>query len=156
MESKQHSRRPIKDSTLLEGPKFFSAESQKEKIMICCETPLYHTGYAKVGLQILYSISPGPNDVYCYHMYLRPFTQLPPEATSLLELIPAKHISSDWDENSPQDDYFGKRNIDEALRMVDALQFFEEHGEVCPANWNPGDDAMVADAAGVAKYLSEH
>lgn len=48
------------------------------------------------------------------------------------------------------------RNIDEALRMVDALQFFEEHGEVCPANWNPGDDAMVADAAGVAKYLSEH
>jgi len=34
--------------------------------------------------------------------------------------------------------------------------FFEDHGEVCPANWKPGDDAMVADAAGVAKYLSEH
>jgi peroxiredoxin (alkyl hydroperoxide reductase subunit C) len=48
------------------------------------------------------------------------------------------------------------RSIDEAIRMVDALQFFEDHGEVCPANWKPGDDAMVADAAGVAKYLSEH
>jgi peroxiredoxin (alkyl hydroperoxide reductase subunit C) len=40
--------------------------------------------------------------------------------------------------------------------MVDALQFFEENGEVCPANWKLGDDAMVANAAGVAKYLSEH
>jgi len=48
------------------------------------------------------------------------------------------------------------RSIDEALRMVDALQFFEENGEVCPANWKLGDDAMVANAAGVAKYLSEH
>jgi len=48
------------------------------------------------------------------------------------------------------------RSIDEALRMVDALQYFEENGEVCPANWTLGDDAMVADAAGVAKYLSEH
>ncbi len=48
------------------------------------------------------------------------------------------------------------RSIDEALRMVDALQFFEENGEVCPANWKPGEDAMVADANGVAKYLSEH
>ncbi len=48
------------------------------------------------------------------------------------------------------------RSIDEALRIVDALQFFEEHGEVCPANWKLGDDAMVADAAGVAKYLSNH
>jgi peroxiredoxin (alkyl hydroperoxide reductase subunit C) len=48
------------------------------------------------------------------------------------------------------------RSIDEALRMVDALQFNEDNGEVCPANWTPGDDAMVADAAGVAKYLSEH
>jgi putative ABC transport system ATP-binding protein len=42
---------------------------------------------------------------------------------------------------------------EEALRMVDALQFFEEHGEVCPAGWNRGDDGMKADAAGVAKYL---
>ncbi len=48
------------------------------------------------------------------------------------------------------------RSIDEAIRMVDALQFFEENGEVCPANWKPGDDAMIADADGVAKYLSEH
>lgn len=48
------------------------------------------------------------------------------------------------------------RSIDEALRMVDALQFFEENGEVCPANWKPGEDGMVADAEGVAKYLSEH
>jgi peroxiredoxin 2/4 len=48
------------------------------------------------------------------------------------------------------------RSIDEAIRMVDALQFFEENGEVCPANWKPGDDAMTANAEGVAKYLSEH
>ncbi len=48
------------------------------------------------------------------------------------------------------------RNVDEALRMVDALQFFEEHGEVCPAGWNRGDDGMKADAAGVAKYLKKN
>lgn len=48
------------------------------------------------------------------------------------------------------------RNVDEALRMVDALQFHEEHGEVCPAGWNRGDEGMKADAAGVAKYLKGH
>lgn len=48
------------------------------------------------------------------------------------------------------------RSIDEALRMVDALQFNEENGEVCPADWKPGEDAMVASAVGVAKYLSKH
>ncbi|MCX6234558.1 MAG: peroxiredoxin [Bacteroidetes bacterium] len=48
------------------------------------------------------------------------------------------------------------RNIDEAIRMVDALQFFEEFGEVCPANWHKGDEAMKATADGVAKYLSKH
>ena len=48
------------------------------------------------------------------------------------------------------------RSVTETLRMVDALQFFEENGEVCPADWHAGDDAMVADAAGVAKYLSNH
>lgn len=48
------------------------------------------------------------------------------------------------------------RNVDEALRMVDALNFHEEHGEVCPANWNRGDDGMTASAEGVAKYLKKH
>lgn len=48
------------------------------------------------------------------------------------------------------------RNVDEALRVLDALQFTEEHGEVCPANWNVGDDGMVPTPDGVAKYLSEH
>ena len=48
------------------------------------------------------------------------------------------------------------RNVDEALRMVDALQFHEEVGEVCPANWNKGDDGMKADAEGVASYLENH
>ncbi len=48
------------------------------------------------------------------------------------------------------------RNIDEAIRMVDALQFTEEHGEVCPANWNDGDDAMTPTADGVAEYLAKH
>ena len=48
------------------------------------------------------------------------------------------------------------RSVDEALRMVDALQHFEEYGEVCPANWQQGDDAMTATADGVADYLSKH
>jgi len=47
------------------------------------------------------------------------------------------------------------RNVDEMLRMIDALQFHEEHGEVCPAGWNKGDKGMVADTAGVASYLAE-
>lgn len=48
------------------------------------------------------------------------------------------------------------RNIDEILRTIDALQFFEEHGEVCPANWSKGSDAMKPTAAGVAHYLATH
>ena len=47
------------------------------------------------------------------------------------------------------------RSIDEAIRMVDALQYFEKHGEVCPANWKEGDKAMDATAEGVADYLSK-
>ncbi|MFT6732262.1 MAG: peroxiredoxin (alkyl hydroperoxide reductase subunit C) [Polaribacter sp.] len=47
------------------------------------------------------------------------------------------------------------RNIDEMLRMVDALKFHEEHGEVCPAGWTEGDKGMDASPDGVAKYLSE-
>ena len=48
------------------------------------------------------------------------------------------------------------RNIDELLRLVDALQFHEEHGEVCPAGWQKGDIGMRANAEGVARYLSAH
>jgi peroxiredoxin (alkyl hydroperoxide reductase subunit C) len=48
------------------------------------------------------------------------------------------------------------RNMDELVRMVDALQFHEEHGEVCPAGWNKGQKGMSANAAGVASYLSEN
>lgn len=48
------------------------------------------------------------------------------------------------------------RNVDEALRMVDALQFNEENGEVCPANWTKGSDAMKATHDGVASYLAKH
>jgi peroxiredoxin (alkyl hydroperoxide reductase subunit C) len=47
------------------------------------------------------------------------------------------------------------RSVDEAMRMLDALQFHEKHGEVCPANWKPGEDAMVPTAKGVASYLSK-
>ncbi|MBC8485402.1 MAG: peroxiredoxin [Bacteroidetes bacterium] len=47
------------------------------------------------------------------------------------------------------------RNVDEALRMVDALHHFEEYGEVCPANWKEGDEAMKATHEGVAEYLSK-
>ena len=45
-------------------------------------------------------------------------------------------------------------NIDEAIRMVDSLKFFQEHGEVCPAGWNKGKKGMKADAKGVAEYLA--
>jgi len=48
------------------------------------------------------------------------------------------------------------RNVDEALRMVDALQFFEENGEVCPANWQKGEAGMTASMEGVADYLAAH
>jgi peroxiredoxin 2/4 len=47
------------------------------------------------------------------------------------------------------------RNIDEMLRMVDALKFHQDHGEVCPAGWKEGDKGMTATTEGVAKYLSE-
>jgi peroxiredoxin (alkyl hydroperoxide reductase subunit C) len=46
------------------------------------------------------------------------------------------------------------RNMEELLRLVDALQFTEEHGEVCPANWKKGDAGMTASPEGVAAYLS--
>jgi len=49
------------------------------------------------------------------------------------------------------------RSVNEALRMVDALQFVETHGDqVCPANWQEGDEAMKPTAQGVASYLAKH
>jgi peroxiredoxin (alkyl hydroperoxide reductase subunit C) len=48
------------------------------------------------------------------------------------------------------------RSVDEVLRLVDALQFTEKHGEVCPADWKKGDEAMKPNQAGVAAYLSKH
>lgn len=48
------------------------------------------------------------------------------------------------------------RNVDEVLRVVDALQFNEKHGEVCPANWKKGDSGMKADQAGLESYAQSH
>ncbi len=48
------------------------------------------------------------------------------------------------------------RNVDEMIRMVDALQFHQEHGEVCPAGWNKGDKGMTATTEGVASYLTDN
>jgi peroxiredoxin (alkyl hydroperoxide reductase subunit C) len=48
------------------------------------------------------------------------------------------------------------RSVDEALRVVDALQFHEEHGDVCPANWHKGEKALKATQRGVADYLARH
>lgn len=48
------------------------------------------------------------------------------------------------------------RSVDEALRMIDALQFFEEKGEVCPADWSKGKDGLKDTAEGIASYLSSH
>lgn len=47
------------------------------------------------------------------------------------------------------------RSVDEVLRLIDALQFTEEYGEVCPANWKKGDKALTATQEGIASYLSE-
>ncbi|HEB50411.1 MAG TPA: peroxiredoxin [Desulfobulbus sp.] len=48
------------------------------------------------------------------------------------------------------------RNVEETLRMLDALQFHEQHGDVCPANWKQGEEAMKPTAEGVADYLAKH
>lgn len=48
------------------------------------------------------------------------------------------------------------RNMDEVVRIVEALQFFEENGQVCPAGWNTGDDGMVNTPEGVASYLADN
>ena len=48
------------------------------------------------------------------------------------------------------------RSVDEILRMVDALQYFEENGEVCPADWNKGKDGLKDTAEGIASYLATH
>lgn len=48
------------------------------------------------------------------------------------------------------------RSVDEALRVLDALQFTEQHGDVCPANWKKGEDAMTPTVEGVARYLADH
>lgn len=48
------------------------------------------------------------------------------------------------------------RSVNEALRLLHALQFTEEHGDVCPANWQKGEEAMKPTAEGVAAYLSKH
>jgi len=48
------------------------------------------------------------------------------------------------------------RNVEEAIRTLDALKFHEEHGDVCPANWREGEEAMKPTAAGVASYLVKH
>lgn len=48
------------------------------------------------------------------------------------------------------------RNFDEFIRVIEALQFHEEHGEVCPAGWSKGDKGMTASPDGVAAYLSEN
>lgn len=48
------------------------------------------------------------------------------------------------------------RNVDETLRVIEALQFTEQHGEVCPAGWQKGQKAMKPNASGVASYLAEN
>ncbi len=48
------------------------------------------------------------------------------------------------------------RSVDEAIRVVDALQFFEENGEVCPADWHKGDKGLVATQEGIADYLGSN
>jgi peroxiredoxin (alkyl hydroperoxide reductase subunit C) len=48
------------------------------------------------------------------------------------------------------------RNVEEAIRMVDSLQFLEENGEVCPANWSKGKEGLKATHEGIAEFLGKH
>lgn len=48
------------------------------------------------------------------------------------------------------------RSVDEAIRVIQAFQYFEKHGEVCPANWKPGSDTMKPDPVGSKKYFASH
>jgi peroxiredoxin (alkyl hydroperoxide reductase subunit C) len=48
------------------------------------------------------------------------------------------------------------RSVDETIRMIDALQYYEENGKVCPADWHPGDDAVEENHDGIADYLRKH
>jgi peroxiredoxin (alkyl hydroperoxide reductase subunit C) len=48
------------------------------------------------------------------------------------------------------------RSVEEALRMLDALQYFEQHGEVCPANWKPGKQALKTTSADVGEFLRQY
>lgn len=48
------------------------------------------------------------------------------------------------------------RSVEETIRVIDAWQFFEKNGEVCPANWKPGDEAMQASAAGIESFFGKH
>lgn len=48
------------------------------------------------------------------------------------------------------------RSVNEALRLLHALQFTEQHGEVCPANWQKGEEAITPSAEGIAEYLTKH
>jgi peroxiredoxin (alkyl hydroperoxide reductase subunit C) len=48
------------------------------------------------------------------------------------------------------------RSVDEVIRIVDAMQFFEANGQVCPAGWSKGDPGMVNTSRGVATYMTEH
>lgn len=48
------------------------------------------------------------------------------------------------------------RSVEEAIRMVDALQFFEKNGEVCPANWHKGEEGLKATQEGIANFLGKH
>jgi len=48
------------------------------------------------------------------------------------------------------------RSVAEAIRILDALQFTEKYGDVCPANWQQGEEAMKPSADGVAEYLAKH
>ena len=48
------------------------------------------------------------------------------------------------------------RSVDELVRLVEAVQYTDKHGEVCPAGWQQGQEAMQASQDGVASYLSEH
>ena len=63
---------------------------------------------------------------------------------------PAALITNSKVIDAPADDL----DVDEVLRLLDALQFTEKHGEVCPANWRPGQDAMKPTPDGVSGYLA--
>eukprot|EP01053_Blabericola_migrator_P004443 Blabericola_migrator_1__4442@NODE_237_length_10988_cov_176_358575_g201_i0_p4_GENE_NODE_237_length_10988_cov_176_358575_g201_i0NODE_237_length_10988_cov_176_358575_g201_i0_p4_ORF_typecomplete_len237_score53_84AhpCTSA/PF00578_21/5e29Redoxin/PF08534_10/6e181cysPrx_C/PF10417_9/1_2e14SCO1SenC/PF02630_14/0_031SCO1SenC/PF02630_14/7_6e03_NODE_237_length_10988_cov_176_358575_g201_i074784 len=109
------------------------------------ETPINKGGIGQVSFPLLSDLSHDISKRYGCHI------EEPAVAVRAVYLIDKEGIVRHITLN----DLPLGRNVEEVLRVVDALQYTEAHGEVCPANWKKGDKAMKPSAEGVAEYLGE-